>query len=251
MTLVALQSNIAPVCAAPINSGDLLANWIQTDNPRDGYTGTWSQAGSEVKSPDFGAIVSDFSTTGDFVFSGSFRTEAQDDDIIGFIWGWQNADNNYRFGWDAFDFNNGHVDWLGTNGIDNHPTASGVRGMRVLEEALGINTFHSQQGTSPTAWSRNTLYDFSVSMVGNDFTVLITEGASTLLDVTFNDDSFPTGRIGLYTSSQPNVYFSNIDFTDNSTQEGGSIPAPTTLALLGIGLAGLGYRRKKSSKGRN
>jgi len=229
--------------AAPIAAADIVADWTQTGDPRDGYAGSWNLSGAAVRSPDRGAIISDFTTSGDFIFSGSFQTSHGDDDIIGFTWGWQDSSNHYRLGWDAFDYNNEWYDSLGTNGIDNHPTSTGVRGIRVLEEVSGVNTYHSQQGASPTGWSRNTTYDFVVSLTGSLFQVMLSQAGSFILNTGFTDSSFPTGRIGLYTNSQADVFFSNIDYTKPGSSTSASVPAPATLALLGLGLVALGYRK--------
>ena len=67
-------------------------------------------------------------------------------------------------------------------------------------------------------------------------------GAGTSFDVGF-DPSQSCG--GSYNNCE--LYISKIDFT-RSPIPPSAIPEPTTLALLGLGLAGMGAARRRQSK---
>ncbi len=138
--------------AQSISPSEVVNDWIDTGEPRGGgNTGAWNVSGSEAQAPDHGMRLSDFTLDGGS-FSGSFRTTGGDDDQIGFVFGFQDQSNHYRFAWDAFDSNNGHNDALGTNGVANSaglsggPSGSigaggGVHGIRLLKEVGGVNTY--------------------------------------------------------------------------------------------------------------
>lgn len=204
---------VATVQGLSITASDVINNWTTMGDPRDGTSGTWVLSGSEVSSPDSGSKISNF-TMADGTFSGSFRTTGADDDIIGFIFGFQDLSNHYRFGWDAADYNSGYADVGGTNG------------MRVLKEVAGSNTFLVQNSTK---WQRNVLYNFSVTRTGSDISVFVgINGGATLLNYVGTDTQFMVGKVGIYTASQSPVYFSNLQVT--STPEASSV----VMLVLGV-----------------
>ena len=142
--------------------------------------------------------------------------------MIGFIFGYQDMDNHYRFGWDAYDYNSGYSDVGGTNG------------MRVIKEVAGTNNFLT---SNSTRWARNVHYNFSITRSGSTFNVKIIQqsNAAILLNYTGTDSQFATGKVGIYTASQSPVYFYNIDVT---------VPEPSScLMILGIVCSLFLYRR--------
>ncbi|NUM36008.1 MAG: hypothetical protein HUU50_15810 [Candidatus Brocadiae bacterium] len=222
--LVLALVSISMSYAATINftASEINTNWTSLGNPRDGSTGTWSVSGSENVSPDSGAKISNI-VMGDGIFSGTFRTTGSDDDMIGFIFGYQDMDNHYRFGWDSYDYNGGYADLGGTNG------------MRVIKEVAGTNYFLAQNSTR---WQRNVYYNFSVTRSSSNFNVKIVRqsDAAVLMDYTGTDSQFSIGNVGIYTASQSPVYFSNISM---------NVPEPATfLMMFGTFLSILFYKRR-------
>ena len=136
---------------------------------------------------------------GDFTFSGSMRTTGGDDDIIGLGWMVQDDANHHRLAWDAFDVNNGYGDSAGVNGIANGPSPGDptVHGLRVLKESSNTPEYFSQDTPNAMPYTRGLVYDFSVSRVGNNFSVLLTQGASTVLNISYADSEFSSGRLAL------------------------------------------------------
>ena len=233
----------AQLQAAPISQTDILTNWTQDTGLRSngGPTSAWFGSGPQAVAPDTGSIVSDFVLSGDFTFSGTMLNGGGDDDIMGFAWMVQDNGNHHRFAWDAFDVNNGYGDSAGTNGVPNGPlpTDPTVHGIRVLKEVGDVPTYFSQELPSATPYTRGLFYDFSVTRVGVNFTVLVTQGPTTILNKSYADATFSSGRVALYADSQSNVGFSNIDVTIHE------VPEPAMAAIFALAVAGLGAARRR------
>ena len=201
-------------------------------------------------SSDAASKISPFWTSGDFTFLASFAVNEPpgDDDLLGFYFGFQDLDNHYRLGWDAFDiplvFPNhpiGVGDLLGTNGEANLPNPNqvgfqeGVHGLRIIKEVDGINTFLYQDPVGePVPWKRFTDYGVTIRRLGDELLVLVEElgdegPVATVFNRTFVETTLTSGYVGIYTDSQFGVGFSNVTVP---------VPEPSSLALLIVSAAG-------------
>ncbi|MGQ8364543.1 PEP-CTERM sorting domain-containing protein [Glaciecola sp. 1036] len=167
------------------------------------------------------SIISDFSFTGDFNFTGSMTPTIvgfNDDDILGLVFGWQDYQNHYRLGWEQGGYND----------------ISSASGMFLVREVAGVSTILFQQ---EIFWQDNVDYNFVVGRSGNNISFLL-NGISQ----SFTDTSFMSGKVGFYTESQT-ARFGGLASAPQAPSN--SVPAPAPLALLGLGVLGLAYRRKK------
>ena len=235
----------SPAGAVDISATDVFNNWSRFPAPSSELeNGTVAIVGNEIGLFGPGgeparSLISDFVLTGNSTFSGSFRTTGTDDDLIGIIFGWQDLDNHYRFGWDAFDVNQGALDTLGANGVVNASPLPGVHGRRLIAESADVNTFLFQDpgpnGAIP--YARNTLYNFAIERNGNLLNFFLEiDGGATLLDLSVSDTTFTSGRVGIYSDSQSAALFSNLMVVSD-------VPEPGPILLLGLGIVGLATLR--------
>lgn len=90
------------------------------------------------------------------------------------------------------------------------------------------------------------LYDAFTTSLGGSFTTTDNE----LLTYSFNAGDMFFIRVNWFANPMTGVDTDQFDpnegFATASVLANGSVPSPATLALLGIGAAGIGYRRRKS-----
>lgn len=201
--------------------------WTTAPSPAygGGPTGLTSAGGNQAvqNSNSYGTIVSDFTFTGDFNFSGSMTPTTavfNDNDILGLVFGWQDESNHYRLGWEQGGYND----------------ISGASGMFLVRELAGVSTILFQQ---EAFWSDNVTYNFIVGRAGNDISFNLGGIAQS-----FTDTTFMSGNVGFYTESQTAMFGG---LASAPTPPGSSVPEPTILALMGLGLAGIGWKRQKAA----
>ena len=175
-----------------------------------------------------------------FTMSGTWRVYSVDDDMIGIVFGYQDPSHFYVMDWKQ-----------------NYQSQAGwgiaYEGFAIRKiSAPSVNDFDrydfwDYRGTTNTeilasyfdtssGWVINTLYDFHLEFTPGLFTIIVSEGGTELWNVTVNDNSYTNGKFGLYNLSQDLVEYANIDV----------VPIPSTLLLLGSGIAGLiGINRKR------
>ncbi|EGG98108.1 hypothetical protein imdm_630 [gamma proteobacterium IMCC2047] len=190
-----------------------------------GPSGLTSAGGNQAvqNNNSYGTIVSDFSFTGDFNFSGTMTPTTasfDDNDILGLVFGWQDPSNHYRLGWEQGGFND----------------ISGASGMFLVRELAGVSTILFQQ---EIFWADNVDYNFIVGRSGNDISFSL-GGVSQ----SFTDTTFMSGNVGFYTESQT-ARFGGLASAPEAP--GGEVSSPAPLALLGLGLVGLFAARKRSA----
>ena len=207
--------------------------WTLAPDPSysGGPTGLTSAGGNQAvqNSNSNGTIVSNFSFTGDFTFSGSMTPTTvsfNDDDLLGLVFGWTDHMNHYRLGWEQGGWND----------------ISGASGLYLVREVGGVNTILFQQ---ESFWQDNEDYNFIIGRTGNDISFSITGligGSTTTIAQSFTDTTFMSGNVGFWTASQT-ARFGGLA----SQPQAPSVPEPSTLAIFALGVLGLASRRLKKS----
>ena len=202
--------------------------WSLEVDPAFGFgpTGLTSAGGNQAvqNNNSFGTIVSDFSFVNDFNFTGIMTPTTvvfNDNDLLGLVFGWQDASNHYRIGWEQ-------------GGYDD---ISGASGLFLVREVAGVSSILFQQ---EHFWQDDVDFAFVTGRTGNDISFLI-DG----IGFAVTDTTFMSGKVGFWTASQT-ARFSGL--TSAPTAPGSTdVPEPAPLALLGLGLLGLGLARKRKA----
>ena len=253
VTLLAPFSNT--VIAAPID----LSTWsaLTLDFTGGQSAGNWDlSAGNttvtQTVNADPSFYLNNINQT-DYSIDGSWEvTQTNDNDYMGFVFGYQNSSNFYLFDWKQGSQN--VYGAVGNEGMTIKKYTGGT-GSGLTDLSLGefwendsdrgdMEVLATNQSAS-AGWADNTSYNFHMDFntIANEFTIMVTQGATTLWDVTVADSTFTSGQFGFYNFSQANVEYSGFE------QEGGTeveVSAPATLALLGLSLAALGATRRKA-----
>jgi len=248
---------IGVVNAAPVD----LSSWTAESYPSvTGFgAGNWvvNSEGTEVYQSVNGQptlFYSDFNSFGTLT-SGVINVSGGDDDFIGFALGFQpndttNATASYLL-----------VDWKrGTQTYDfgspsNTPgsTASAglavsrVTGIPTADEFWGHTDFTSDTSggleeiaratnLGSTGWAAGTDYEFTFDFGPANLDVYV----DNILELSITG-SFTDGRLAFYNFSQAGVTYSAFDLDDGNYP----VPEPATFVLLGSGLVGLAFYRRK------
>ena len=180
--------------------------------------------------------------------SGTIEVQTTgDDDFIGFVLGYDDNDNVGANATTDYIL----IDWKqGTQGgWDAGMAASRVTGginagccdtnSNAWDHNGNVSFIERASTLGNTGWADNTVYDFDIIFTASNIKVFIDSVLQFDLNDTFEDGSF-----GFYNYSQPSVRYAGIT---EDVAPPPSVPEPSSLALLGLGLAALSFSRRKKS----
>lgn len=220
----ALSAGVAQAASFTVETN----NWTKQNAPANNGNsgGNWSTGGTSASrgANASTSLISDFNVLTDFVFTGTMRATA-DNDNMGIVFNWTDASNHYRMGWEG----GGYSD----------TGSSTQQGFWLIRESGGVDTVLAN--TPSLFWSRNVDYDFRVARTGSTIAYEIKNGASTVVSGAVNDGTFTTGKVGVYQESNY-TRFSNLAV---NTPSPAAVPVPAALPLLGAGLGLLGAVRAR------
>ncbi len=162
-------------------------------------------------------FLSDFNVV-DAVIDGTFTVETtNDDDIIGFVFGYQDVNHFYLFDWKQTDqsFCSGFADAGMTVKTVTAGTNLACIDLWDTDGAPGrvANLYHN---TIP--WADNVTYGFTLDFSPGQIRIEVRQGATVLDTIAVSDSTYGSGLFGFYNNSQNAVRYTG--FTETTIVPG-------------------------------
>ena len=137
--------------------------------------------------------------------------DAGDDDLIGFVWGWQDMNRFYLFQWKRLTQNQNWFNCTGLEGMSvKKIDAQGnftVQDFACSMDTANATVLLSEMDIGAAGWMQATDYDVDILYDLTQTEITITDATNNVQVANFivMDDSYPSGQFGTFDFSQVNV----------------------------------------------
>jgi RHS repeat-associated protein len=196
--------------AVPTGGGETvnLAPWTVQHYPGSQPAASWQRDATntivtQTINADPSILVSDFNLS-NAQMEGTWRVNtSDDDDYIGFVFGYQNSQHFYLFDWKQA----------------NQDAAARGMSLKVVsaDSPLTTDDFWPTAGNgtrvrslyrNTIGWAEFTDYQFTLQFYPGEIRISVKRGTTVLADFTVNDSTYTNGRFGFYNYSQAQVRYS-------------------------------------------
>jgi hypothetical protein len=195
----------------------MLHNWRLTDDNTGVAKYRFENDGLvavQTANPDPSAYVN-LQTYANVVIRGTFSIETTaDDDLVGFVFGWQDPQRFYLFDWKQ-----------ATQPYNPCGTAQAGAALKVFagtELPNKCEDFWNSAGSArtkvlvshtenPLGWKDNGTYQFTLTWKPGDIRIEVRQGDAVVVSMVSSDATFTSGKFGFYNYSQQSVRYQGFD----------------------------------------
>jgi hypothetical protein len=235
-----------------------LSSWtaINLNLPGGQGNGSWVVSGDnlsvvQTQNSDPSVFLNGINET-NYTLDGTWEVETtSDDDMVGFVFGYQDTSHFYVMDWKELDQFSGSfaeegfsVKKIAANSFadlegDDFWNSAGTANSTILD------SFYSDNG-----WVPDVEYEFTLDFAPGQFEITVKEGATVLWNTQIFDNTYTSGQFGFYNYSQSNVRYAGFTqevFIPEPDVPTNAIPEPATMTLLGAGMGFIGWSRRRKA----
>ena len=147
--------------------------------------------------------------------TGAFHVDTtDDDDLIGFVFGWQSQSDFYLMDWKqgGQDFCTADV----FEGVSIKKVSAPNAPLVCVDffESLGTEHTATLVKAVPPGWKDFVTYQWTLKITGTQGLVTIADGDTLIHEISFTADSFKGGQFGFYNNSQDSVVYELFQFVE-------------------------------------